>query len=246
MPISNAEQTANLIHDPDCKTWALTRIAAAQMQAGDVRGARRTLGTALQTSAKIQDVSYRGAAQAAIVRGRIQSHDLLSAQQSVLTIQDAHSRDLALLAVVEAQNLDRAQQTAVGIRDPALKACALTRIAIVQRQRSDKAGAQRTLLRATQTAERSNDLNAGIPALLAIAAAQADDRAAARKTILHAQQKAKEIRNADDRASALQEIAETQAALGDKAGAKQTIAGIDNAQGRIFALLAAAEAPSEK
>jgi len=243
---AEAQQTANRIPDPDCKSWALTRIAAAQVRAGDMTGARRTLAAALRTSAKIQDAFYRGTAQGAIVRGRIQAHDLVGAQQTALAIQDARNRDQALLSLVEAQNLTGAQQTAGGIQDTALRASALTRIAIMQRQKSDKAGAQRTLLRATKTAERSENLNIRVPVLLAIAMAQAYDREASHMTILHALQKAKAIRDADDRAAALQEIAETQAAIGDKEGTKQTIAGIDNARGRVFALLAAAEASGSR
>ena len=243
---TEAQQTANRIPDPDCKSWALTRIAAVLVQAGDVAGARRTLAAALQTTAKIQDAFYRGAAQAAIVRGRIQVHDLPDAQQTALAIQDSRSRDQALLAVVEAQNVSGAQQSAAGIQDAALKARALARIAVAQRQSSDKAGAQRTLLRATQTAERSANLNVRVPVLLAIAMAQAYDHEVSRKTIVHALQNAREIRDADHRAAALQQVAETQAALGDKVGAKQTIAGIDSAQGKVFALLAAAETSGKK
>jgi hypothetical protein len=54
------------------------------------------------------------------------------------------------------------------------------------------------------------------------------------------------MRDPDAAILTLTYIAEKQTALGDKAGAKQTIAEIDNARDRVFALLAAAEVAGKR
>lgn len=248
--VADATQTANRIHDPDCKAWTLTRIAAAQVQVGATAGARRTLTNALQTATAIPDVAYRGAALAAIVRGRIQARDLPGAQKTARAIQDSRQRDAALLAVVQArivtQGLRHAQTTAADIHAADPKSRALAWIARAQRQSGTKTNAERTLQHAAQNAARIDTPNARVTALLVIAQAQAHESAASRRTCRSALQAAQQIPISEDRTSALQEIAETQAALGDKAGAKQTIARIDNARDRVRALLAAAEISGQR
>ena len=235
---------------------ALSAIAAAQAEVGDIAGALQTAGKIDYASAgKIDYAASLARALSAIAAAQAEAGDIAGALQTAGKIGDAHHRAEALSSIAAAQaeagdkagaraTAAEALQIAEKITAGFLGTMALIDIAAMQAEAGDIAGA-------LQTAGKIGDAHYRAEALSSIAAAQAEagDKTGARATLAEALQTAGKIDYAVFLAGALSAIAATQAEAGDKAGARatlsealQTAGKIGNAFNRARALSAIASA----
>ncbi|PWL19802.1 MAG: hypothetical protein DCO81_07715, partial [Candidatus Aquiluna sp. XM-24bin5] len=98
-----AIQTAQTIDSAFFRSSALSAVAEAQAEAGDVSGARETLVLALDTVQMIEDAGARSLALSAVAEAQAEAGDVSGALETAQMIEDAGARSLALSAVAEAQ-----------------------------------------------------------------------------------------------------------------------------------------------
>jgi RNA polymerase sigma factor (sigma-70 family) len=121
--------------------------------------------------------------------------------------------------------LQQALETARAITDPRQKLLGLIRIAAVQNETHDPAGARKTCQAALEVAGGVPNGRSKVLALaleLAPTQAEAGDRAGVPQTLRQARQAADAIEDANQRGNALLDIVRAQASVGDYEGALQT------------------------
>lgn len=82
---------------------ALSKVAAAQAEAGDMAGARETAALALETAKSITVAQRRAQALSAVASAQAKAGDIAGALETASSITDIYYRALALVEVAQAQ-----------------------------------------------------------------------------------------------------------------------------------------------
>jgi tetratricopeptide (TPR) repeat protein len=157
-----AEQIAELDNSQNTITTGRPNIGLAQVEAGDITGAHKTLAFALKALDLI-DEPYKSGALSEIAAVQARSGDVVGAQTTLVSAQKAYELldsdfwkkttllDItkAQMAIAEAQikagDISGAEKTANLIQDADWKGWAQEKVAIAQAQSGDIAGAQKTI-----------------------------------------------------------------------------------------------------
>ncbi len=227
--IKQAQEIAESINHSYERSKALSRISQAQVQAGDIEGAKETFQQAKETAENINDSYYKSKALSRISQAQVQAGDIegtketfQQAKETAENINDSHERSEALYYLAQAQvqvgDIEGTKETAENINDSNYKSKALSLISQAQVQAGDIEGAKETFQQAKETAENINHSYERSEAFSHIARAQAQAGDI---------EGAKEIaENINDyllfKYQALSHIARAQAQAGDIEGAKET------------------------
>ena len=235
--IAVAQSIARSIDSDHMRAYALTRIATARAEVGDIDGA-------LFIVRNIGSTYIRAQAMPRIAWVQAESGNIDGAFATARSIDDAEDRAQALayiaLAQAEAGNLQSARDTSLAALSAAQnidyaddRTSVLTDIASTQAKAGDVDGAFATV-------QNINDANFRTGALRGIASARAEagDVDGAFAT-------AQSIDDANSRAWILRDIALAQAKAGDINDAFATVQSIDNEDARANALSAIAVAQAE-
>ncbi len=202
----------------DDRAVALANIAGAQAEAGDARGAARTIGEAMSIAARIGDEFYRSLALVHVGRAQVMNGDIRGALETAQRIKAMH---------------------------PLFYVRALTHIAAAQVEDGDAVGAAHSIADASRAALRIADEDDRVSALCSIAGVQAEagDARGAAHSIAKALEAAQRIADefGDGRGS-FHDIAYWQATIGDVSGALATVQRVEHEPARGWPLKAIAEA----
>ncbi len=215
---SVALDRAGAITDPTTKALALSAIAAAKAQVGDLAGAKRIFDQVNAMAAKIEPSSREAWVFVLVPTAEAQG---------------------------KAGYLVGARAAVARINDPNFKVFALTPLMVSQAKRGDAAAARQLRAQAEAAAATIKEDYFQLKAVLMIAAASAKlgDMAEARQLCEQAKALALAMKDESPKALALGEVVDIQArAVGDLAGAEATAALIPETLNKGMALSSIAEA----
>ena len=234
--IAEALSITRNITDAKTRARALSTIAGAQTETGDLGGAARSIAEALNIARSIGDADSRVRALSSIAGAQATVGDIAEALSTARSIGDDSWADIALGRIAEAQakagDIAGALKTARSMgEDSGWQANALGEIATAQLEADDITAALNTARNIGDAKDRSRQLT-----FIAQAQAEAGDTDGARIFIAEALTAAARIKGDTTRDLQLSSIAQTQAETGDIAEALSTRRSIGDESQRAEAL----------
>ena len=142
--IGYALEAAEGIEEAFIKALVLSKIAIAQTEAGDEKGAIATLEAMVATARTTRSASARAWALQTKAAIQADAGNTEGALATIDEIEDVSARDVALWTIATAQtragNRKAARSTVEGIEDPSVKAVALASVATALAEADDPKG----------------------------------------------------------------------------------------------------------
>ncbi len=249
----HAQQLAASITDPARRAEALTEVARAAADTGDLDRSRTALDQAQQAAATIENTESQARALTEVARAAVAAGNFDRAEQAAATIENTYRRTPALVAqaATTAGDLDRtrtlvdrAEQAAATIKNTYRRTHALTLVAQAATTAGDLDRTRTLVDRAEQVAATIKNTYRRTHALtlVAQAATTAGDLDRTRTLVDRAEQAATTIKNTYRRTDALTLVAQAATTAGDLDRAQQVAATIEHTYRRAETLTQIAQA----